>query len=335
MSTLITGGRIVTAADDYEADVFVDNFRQNKKLYRNGEVDQEFRQDHRNVRLLYGLALAATVTRAQRLTGGFDNEEDSFDSLPGRPADVLPERRKFRYLSLRYEDISNDFLKLNYVDRDLRYEDFNLGRQFSVRLGVSPRVLGTDRTTGKVSAAFAEGWRLSAGSFLLGRVSYATRLGPVNSNSVLSATGFLAIKLDTNPIQTFVSRLQVDRGWDLDRDVQFFADGLTGLRAYRIHSFEGNKRILWNIEHRIFSGREILHLIAPGAVAFVDTGTAVPEGTPITIRSFKTDVGVGLRFGIARAPSNNILRVDFAYAFNPDPRGRRGFLVSFSSSQAF
>ena len=319
----------------WSADVFVDNFRQNEKLYRNGEVDQEFRQDHRNVRLLYGLALAATVTRAQRLTGGFDDEEDSFDSLPSRPGDVLPERRKFRYLSLRYEDVSNDFLKLNYVDRDLRYEDFNLGRQFSVRLGVSPRVLGTDRTTGKVSAAFAEGWRLSAGSFLLGRVSYATRLGPVNSNSVLSATGFLAIKLDTNPIQTFVSRLQVDRGWDLDRDVQFFADGLTGLRAYRIHSFEGNKRILWNIEHRIFSGREILHLIAPGAVAFVDTGTAVPDGTPISIRSFKTDVGVGLRFGIARAPSNNILRVDFAYAFNPDPRGRRGFLVSFSSSQAF
>src|SRR5262249_5068788 len=172
-------------------------------------------------------------------------------------------------------------------------------------------------------------------SFLLGRVFYSTRFGPINSNAVLSASGFLAIKFETRPLQTFVSRLRIDRGWDLDRDVQFFADGLTGLRAYRIHSFEGNKRIIWNLKHRVFSGREILNLIAPGAVAFVDTGTAVPEGKPITIRSFKTDAGVGLRFGIARAPSNNILRVDFAYAFNSDPRGRKGFLVSFSSSQAF
>ena len=319
----------------WSADLIVDNFRQNEKLYRNGEVDQEFRQDHRTVRLLYGVALAATETRAQRLTGGFADEEDSFDLLPGRPTQVLPENRKFRYLSLRYEDVSNDFLKLNYVDRDLRYEDFNLGRQFSVRLAVSPRALGVDRTTGRVSVTVAEGWRLSAGSFLLGSLSYATRFGPVNSNALLSATGFLAIKLDTKVIQTFVSRLQVDLGWDLNRDFQLFADGLTGLRAYRIHSFEGNKRIIWNLEHRIFSGREILHLVAPGAVAFVDTGTAAPEGTPLTIRSFKTDVGVGLRFGIARAPSNNILRVDFAYAFNRDPRGRRGFLASFSSSQAF
>jgi len=319
----------------WAADAFVNNVRQNEKLYRDGEVDRQFRQDHRNVRLLYGMALAASATRAQRLTGGYEDAEDSFDTLPSRPLDRPPEDRKFRYLSLRYEDVSNDFLKLNYVDRDLRYEDFNLGRQFSVRLAISPRVLGVDRTTGRVSASAAEGWRLSAGSFLLGRLSYATRFGPVNSNALLSATGFLAIKFDTNPIQTFVSRLQVDRGWDLDRDLQLFADGLTGLRAYRIHSFEGNKRIIWNLEHRIFSGREILHLVAPGAVAFVDTGTAVPEGTPLTIRSFKTDVGVGLRFGIARAPSNNILRVDFAYAFNRDPRGRRGFLVSFSSSQAF
>jgi outer membrane protein assembly factor BamA len=319
----------------WSADVFVDNLRQNEKLYRDGEVDEQFRQDHHFARLFYGVALSATATRAHRLTVGFDSQEDSFQTLPDRPADVLPNDRKFRYLSLLYEDVSNKFLKLNYVDRDLRYEDFNLGRQLSLGLAISPQALGADGTTGRLEATVAQGWQLGAQSFLLGKVAYSTRFGPVNSNTVLSATGFLAIKLDSDLIQTFVTRLEVDRGWDLDRDVQFFADGLNGLRGYRIYSFEGNKRIIWNLEHRIFSGREILHLVAPGAVAFVDTGTAVPEGTPLTIRSFKTDVGVGLRFGIARAPSNNILRVDFAYAFNRDPRGRRGFLASFSSSQAF
>ena len=319
----------------WSADVFIDNLRQNEKLYSDGEISEEFRQDHRVGRLFYGMALAANETRAHRLTVGFEAQEDSFQTLPDRPMDVLPDDRKFRYVSLQYDNVSNKFLKLNYVDRDLRYEDFNLGRQLSLRLAISPSALGADQTTGRVEAAVAQGWQLGAQSFLLGKVAYSTRFGPINSNAVLSATGFLAIKFDTNPIQTFVTRLEVNRGWDLDRDVQFFADGLNGLRGYRIYSFEGNKRIIWNLEHRIFSGREILHLVAPGAVAFVDTGTAVPEGTPLTIRSFKTDVGVGLRFGIARAPSNNILRVDFAYAFNPDPRGRKGFLVSFSSSQAF
>ena len=319
----------------WSADLFFNNLRQDEKVYRNGDVDAQFQQDHRSVTALYGAALWASETQARRISGGVDVEEDDFRHRPDRPQDALPDPRNFRYLFAQYDSIANDFLKLNYVNRDLRYEDFNLGRTLSLRLGVSPGFLGADRTTGFLSLSASQGWRLGAESFLLGSVRYQTRLGAVNRNAVLSATGFLAIKFDTQPLQTFVSRIQVDRGFDLDGDVQFFADGLTGLRAYRIHSFEGNKRIILNLEHRIFSGREILHLVAPGAVAFVDTGAAVPPGQPVTIHSFKTDAGIGLRFGIARAPSNNILRIDFAYAVNADPRGRRGFLASFSSSQAF
>jgi hypothetical protein len=319
----------------WAADLLLDDFTQNEKLYRAGEVDEQFRQHHRGALALYGVALTREAARARRLSAGFDARDDEFRPLPDRLDDVLPAGRKFRYLFVEYDDVANDFLKLNYVNRDLRYEDFNMGRTLTLRAAVSPSALGPARTTGMVSLFGSRGQRIGQMSFVLGSVSYQTRLGPINQNAVLSASGVLVIKFDTRPLQTFVSRLRVDRGWDLDRDVQFFADGMTGLRAYRLHSFEGDKRIILNLEHRIFSGREILHLVAPGAVAFADTGAAVPAGQSLTIRSLKTDVGVGLRFGIPRAPSNNILRIDFAYAFNPDPRGRRGFLASFSSAQAF
>ncbi len=319
----------------WAVDASLDNLRQNEKLYRGGEVDEEFRRDHKSVILLYGRALWASLTGARRLSAGFDGEQDDFERLPDHPDDALPDARKFRYLVAQYDDVSNDFLKMNYVNRDLRFEDFNLGRSFSLRLGVSPSALGAPETTGLVQGTVSEGWRLGARSFLLASVGYATRWGPVHRNGILTATGFLAVKLDTNLPQTFVARLRVDRGFDLDRDVQFFADGETGLRGYRLHAFEGDKRIILNVEHRIFSGMEILHLVAPGAVAFIDTGAAVPPGQPLKLSSFKTDAGLGLRFGIARAPSNNILRIDFGYAFNADAQGRRGWLVSFSSAQAF
>jgi hemolysin activation/secretion protein len=143
------------------------------------------------------------------------------------------------------------------------------------------------------------------------------------------------LKFNTSPLQTFVTHLEFDRGWNLDRDVQFFADGGNGLRGYRLYSFEGNRRVIWNVEHRIFSGREILQLASFGAVAFFDTGTAVPEGRPLTLSEFKSDVGVGIRVAVSRAAGNPILRVDFAYALNPDPFGRKGWLVSFSSGQVF
>ena len=126
-----------------------------------------------------------------------------------------------------------------------------------------------------------------------------------------------------------------DRGWNLDRDVQFFADGQNGLRGYRLYAFEGDKRVVWNAEQRLFMGREFLQLFSPGAAIFFDTGAATPPGQPLRFADFKTDVGIGLRIAITRASTNSVLRFDLAYALNRDPRGRRGFLVSFSSGQGF
>ncbi|HEY6148111.1 MAG TPA: hypothetical protein VIZ69_10455, partial [Thermoanaerobaculia bacterium] len=184
--------------------------------------------------------------------------------------------------------------------------------------------------------ALGEGWRLGSRTFVLGTLSYRTRYDGAFENEIFSGSGFFVHEFKTQlPRQTFVSRVTVDRGWHLDKDVQFFADGDNGLRGYRLYAFEGNKRIVWNAEQRIFLGREILQLFSLGAAAFFDTGAATPEDQPLRIRDFKTDVGIGLRIGITRAATNSILRIDVAYALNPDAKGRRGLLVSFSSGQGF
>ena len=62
---------------------------------------------------------------------------------------------------------------------------------------------------------------------------------------------------------------------------------------------------------------------------FVDSGTAGSD-----LSKLRTDLGAGLRIGISRAP-RNLFRLDVAYALDPDPRGERGWIVSFSSGQAF
>ena len=65
----------------------------------------------------------------------------------------------------------------------------------------------------------------------------------------------------------------------------------------------------------------------------VDDGGGTDGGFASLMR-LKSDIGVGVRVGLPRTPKN-LLRIDFAYALNPDPMGRRGFLISFSSGQAF
>ena len=134
--------------------------------------------------------------------------------------------------------------------------------------------------------------------------------------------------------QTSIVRLEYTRGWDLDPEVQFFADGETGLRAYRLHAFEGDQRLILNVEHRFFLGRELFHVFSPGAAVFFDAGNALPGDVPFDLSSLKTDAGIGLRLGLSKTPKN-VLRVDFGWAFDSDPLGRSGFLMSVSMSQAF
>ncbi len=170
---------------------------------------------------------------------------------------------------------------------------------------------------------------------MLARVSYETRLDAGPKNEIVSASLDVVLKLPTRHHQTIVAKLRYDQGWNLDRDVQFIADGLVGLRGYRLFSFAGDKRMIVNLEQRAFLGKEMLHLFSPGVAFFVDTGVAEPEGTPLRPSGFKTDLGIGLRMSISRAPTSNVYRIDFAYALDRDPMGRRGLLDFFFGFPGF
>jgi hypothetical protein len=312
-----------------------DRLIENERIFRDGATFSKFQQRHRLWKLEYGRAILATEDHARRWTVGVESLDDDFANIAGRPGDPLPDRRRFRYLVLGFEDARNDFVKANYVNRDLRFEDFNLGAHLAAKAGVSPAAFGPDHNTAFAQLSLARGFRLGISSVLLAQAAYSSRFDGGPQNEIVSAGAFYFRKFDTRIRQTLVGRVEYDRGWRLDRDMQFFADGQTGLRAYHLYSFEGNKRVMLNVEDRLFSGREILQLVAPGAAAFVDIGDAEPPGKPLSLSHLKGDAGIGLRLGIARAPSNNVFRLDVAYAFNHDPRGRHGLLISFSSSQAF
>ncbi len=206
----------------------------------------------------------------------------------------------------------------------------------AVRFGVSPAAFGSQQTGEMARLSWDEGWRVGTQSLLLAGVSGETRLESGRAaNAILSGRLLYVRRFAAGLPQTFISRLELTRGWNLDPDVQFFADGSTGLRAYRLHAFEGDKRILWNAEYRVFAGQEILQVVAPALAAFFDVGAIAPRGIGLRWSQVRADAGVGLRLAITRVSSVPIIRVDVGYAFQRDPRGRRGWLISFSGGQTF
>ena len=146
----------------------------------------------------------------------------------------------------------------------------------------------------------------------------------------MSAPAFNILLVEDEPVIRELVRSMLSDG-----EVQVEADGANGLRAYELHAFAGDRRIVLNLEDRFRFTSELLHLFVLGAAVFVDAGYAWPPGTPVRFSDLRVDAGAGLRVGLPRASRHALFRLDLAYALRPDLRGRQGWLVSFSSSQAF
>lgn len=322
-------------ATPWAADFAYDDFRQQDKLYNGGLQIDQFGQRHRLATVGIGRSLDPNDEMANRITAGVRVvQDDFFRGTADEAFTPPPDDRQFRYVFVRYDRVGNDFLKLNFVNKDLRYEDFNLGRQFSAEAAVSPAAFGLDRNTGFARLSLADGRRVSDDGFVLPIISAETRLDSGPQNAIARSSVMFVHRSDVGDYpRTLVARATAVTGWRLDRDTQFFADGITGLRGYRMHTFEGSRAVIVNVEERFYLGREILQVASPGIVAFADFGNAFNGGLSEALR-VKSDVGIGLRMGLPRTPKN-LLRLDLAYALNRDPLGRRGWLISFSSGQAF
>jgi len=294
-----------------------DHLLRNARVYELGEVAALFRQEHREAALAYGRVLASTPRASLRLLGGVDLLTDNFTPVAG----VAPLDRRFHFVELGVDRQAFEFMKLDHVDLGLREQDFNLGVHASVYTARSAG--GVLRFRSDDSAGHAFGPH----AFVLTRLSASTRSRGTNRDAIVSSDTRIVDRLDTRYPQTFVLRGRVDAGSDLDRDVQFFADGQNGLRAYPNFAFSGPRRAIVNGEYRLFLGREWLQLVEPGVALFVDSGNTA-------FRNFKTDAGAGLRFGISRFESA-MIRIDLAWAFDNSPLSRRGFVVSVATTQAF
>jgi hypothetical protein len=325
----------------------LDALRQETRLYQLTQTVAAFAERHRELTAEAAWAFQADPLLSRRLLLGFDNLVDRFAPPLGRapghhrhpqvppPSGELPANRRFHWFYIGYEEVVNDFIKLDYVNKDLREEDFNLGRQLAARFSLSPHTPDPLDDDFRVRLEAGNGWRQGPDGFLLVHAGVDTRIGDRRlANFIATASLLEAHKIPGPWRQTLVARLDWTAGKRLDRDIQFLADALTGLRAYPVHAYSGDKRLLLNVEDRFFLGREVAQLFAPGAAVFFDAGTAEPAGTSITFRRLHADIGAGLRFGIARADATQ-LRLDLAYRLDRDATGHRGLVLSFGTRQAF
>jgi hypothetical protein len=298
------------------------------KLYAGGEEATVWKQEERGILVTGGHLLSRDLDAVVRLIGSVEWSDVKLGAGGlGVPPPAERAHRTFLFLSAGLAREGSDWITRRLIDKIDRDEDFNLAPSGRLELGFSPRV-GETQSAGRALVSGSVGTLLSTG-FALATVTASTRLsGGVEDARVSAGARAYVLK---GP-WTLVGNVSTLAGWNLDPESQIPLDGETGLRAYRLHAVEGNRRLVGNVEARVLVVPEILQLVSFGLAAFGDAGWS--WGDPDGFWHL-ADAGVGIRIGITRASKNSLIRVDVARVLHPDPLGRTGWLLSFSSGQAF
>lgn len=112
---------------------------------------------------------------------------------------------------------------------------------------------------------------------------------------------------------TVLARVVAAGGWTVDRPFQLTLGGRTGVRGYDAETFPGARRIVLNLEDRIYLGWPLPDLVDLGVTLFGDVGRVWAGDVPFGVDSgWRGSVGAGLRIGFP-AGSRDVARIDLAW----------------------
>jgi hypothetical protein len=226
------------------------------------------------------------------------------------------------------------FLTVNHIDQYDRDEDFTLGPSLNFSAGFSRHKW----VRGSENANFFEGRFVQGRTFGLSHFGQFTLTGKgkYQTERWRAAVAGAELKYFNHfqPRQTLALHL----GWETIVNPgpadQLLLGGDTGLRAYKVNQFAGNKKLLLNAENRFFVIDDILSFMSLGAVVFGDAGYVWAAGRSPRMKDVKADFGTGLRFYLNRTSVGHVLRLDVAYAAKRVKEQER-IVLSFGSSHAF
>jgi len=141
------------------------------------------------------------------------------------------------------------------------------------------------------------------------------------------------------PRQTLATNLSATLTRDVDPPFQLSLGENEGLRGYTFKYFNGQNRVLMNIEDRIFTPLNY-RLVGIGFVGFLDAGYVWSGDEHLKFNDFPISVGVGLRIALKKAQSAKVIRVDFAVPLTRQTSpfasiDAKGYSISVSSGQVF
>jgi hypothetical protein len=290
-------------------------------LFSNGEKVAQYRHEQEKAEAFGGWSGGLANGWAHRYSAGFSYRKESYPPEPNLtlPPLGLPLDHTLAAPFLRYELVHDDYDKVKNRDLIERPEYFAMGTQSSVQLGRALTALGSTQNLWLYAASASDGFRLSPRQSLLGSASVTGQAGYAPLDRKLASGSIRYYGNSDSRTLTFVS-LAGDALTDPYLAAQLALGGDTGLRGYPRNYQTGDRRVLINVERRVYTDWYPFRLLRVGGAVFYDLGRAWggPYESPSSAH-WLSDVGIGLRILSARSAFGNVLHVDLAFPLNHDP----------------
>ncbi|ACY17659.1 outer membrane protein [Haliangium ochraceum] len=246
------------------------------------------------------------------------------DCLQGYRAEHLPRSERSSSVYLEYSMFTPDFRTFRNVDTYDLPEERQIGPDARVGIAVASSLLGSERNYLRFFGRLAYSLPLGEGGFLVAATEGQSRLqdGQLIDNLLLGRVS-LAAPMLADAVR-FTARGEI-AGYINETDNRFFSiGGESGLRGFVIGAFQGEKRVVGNVELR---SRPVHAWFARlGLLAFWDLGHADDDFNALRLQH---DVGFGVRAVVPQLQTA-VIRFDWAVPLTGEQRGLPGrFILGF------
>ncbi|MBY0493883.1 MAG: BamA/TamA family outer membrane protein [Cyanobacteria bacterium] len=282
---------------------------------------------------------AASVTRAwgnrvdkTKLSVGLDFERRDFVAAPAVFDESAASWQGFfgqgggtRRNNIRL-DVALDrehyrFVKDRFLDKSGQVEDVRVGYGYGVSAGPAEGLNGRPDYTALATRGVASR-QVWGRHLVIASLAASTRREAAGfTNSLTSGFIHTYVRL---PWQTLAVSLAGVYAARMDQPYQLVLGGDMGLRGYSARQFTGNRGVIVNVEHRVYTNVDLL-TARLGFAVFADVGRLWRENERATLSSLKSSVGIGLRMGLTKSFEAPTVRLDLSLPLNPDGRRRPSF----------
>lgn len=286
-------------------------------LRQNGEETDSFRHRSQFINASYGWLHHTETDSIQRLITGITQDQHLFSRDNQLLNSTLPQDRRFLYPWLAWEYIEDDFKVLNNVHLINYNEDFNLGWQHYVQLGVETRDIHH-------SPGYHLQWYSSRGYHDDNLILLLSLAG----KSVLNTQQKNFYRLDLSselfyqltPKWTLYQRLQLASSKNNYLDQPFSLGDSTGIRGYPDGYQQGDQQWQLTGEVRNYPNINLYQLAELGWAVFADIGRAFGDNADTNvIKGAIGSIGIGARIYSSRSSYGNVAHIDLSVPLNKGP----------------